>query len=80
MRRIFIGLSLLVLLPVCLAIALSATGTINSSSLHMILNNMAGLSGPPANENVVRQSYKVPEGFMPGWDFRAERHVPYAGQ
>ena len=63
MRRIFIGLSLLVLLPVCLAIALSATGTINSSSLRMILNNMAGFSGPPANENVVRQSYKVPEGF-----------------
>ena len=63
MRRIFIGLSLLVLLPVCLAIALSATGTINSSSLRMILNNMAGLSGPPANKIVVRQRYDVPEGF-----------------
>lgn len=63
MRRIFIGLSLLVLLPVCLALALLATGTIDSTSLRMMLNNMAGLSGPAANDGVVRQRYQVPEGF-----------------
>lgn len=63
MRRIFIGLGLLALLPVCAALALLATGTIDSTSLRMMLNNMAGVAGPAANEDILRQRYKVPEGF-----------------
>jgi len=46
-----------------LAGAMLATGTIDSSSLRMILNVMAGVSGPVANDGVVRQRYKVPDGF-----------------
>jgi glucose/arabinose dehydrogenase len=64
MRRLFIGLGLLALLPVCLVLAMLATGAIDTTSLRMILNVMAGVSGPPAEDSVLRQRYQVPEGFI----------------
>ena len=63
MRRIFIGLALLALIPACLLIGLRVTGTMTASSLHMILNVMAGVSGPPAEEGILHQRYQVPAGF-----------------
>ncbi len=63
MRKLLIGLGLLVLLAAAMAGAMLATGTIDSNSLRMILNVMAGVSGPAVNDGVVRQRYKVPEGF-----------------
>ncbi len=63
MRKFLIGLGLLVLLAVGVAGGMLATGVIDSSSLRMILNVMAGVSGPAVNDGVVRQRYKVPEGF-----------------
>ncbi len=63
MRRVFIVLGLLALLPICAALALLATGTIDSTSLRMMLNIMVGVSGPAASEDIVRRRYTVPEGF-----------------
>ncbi len=63
MRKFLIGLGLLVLLLVTVAVAMLATGTIDSSSLRMVLNVMAGVSGPVSNDAVVQQRYAVPEGF-----------------
>lgn len=63
MRKLLIGLGFLLLLLLGVAGAMLATGTIDSSSLRMILNVMAGVSGPAANEGVVHQRYTVPEGF-----------------
>ena len=54
MRKFLIGLGLLVFVTLSLAVAMLATGTIDSSSLRMILNVMAGVSGPAANAGVVR--------------------------
>ena len=70
MRKFLIGLGLLVLLTLGLAVAMLATGTIDSSSLRMLLNVMSGVSGPVADEGTVRQRYKVPDGFT----LRAVRH------
>jgi len=63
MRGILIGLALLLLIPLCLVAALLVTGTINASSLQMILNNMVGIEGPPADASAVQQHYEVPAGF-----------------
>jgi len=63
MRRIFIGLALLALIPACLIIGLLVTGTVDPSSLRMILNVMMGVAGPPADDDVLRQRYQVPGGF-----------------
>ena len=63
MRRIFIGLALLALIPACLVIGLLATGTMDASSLRMILNVMAGVAGPPAEQGALHQRYVVPAGF-----------------
>jgi glucose/arabinose dehydrogenase len=44
-------------------LALIATGTIDSSSLRMILNVMTGLEGPPATVAGVQQRFRLPPGF-----------------
>lgn len=63
MRKFLLGLVLLVVFTLGLAVAMLATGTIDTSSLRMLLNVMSGLSGPAANEGIVRQRYTVPDGF-----------------
>ena len=63
MRKILIGLVIVALLLACIPLALIASGTINSSSLRMILNVMAGVDGPAVNAEVVKQRYQLPEGF-----------------
>jgi glucose/arabinose dehydrogenase len=63
MRKFLIGLALLVLVTISLAVALLATGAIDGINLRMILNVMTGASGPAVTEDVVRQRFKVPEGF-----------------
>lgn len=63
MRKFLIALGIVGLLIVSIPVVLLATGTIDSSSLRMVLNVMAGISGPPASEGIVRERYQVPEGF-----------------
>jgi glucose/arabinose dehydrogenase len=64
MRKFFIGLALIVLLLGSVPVFLIATGTIDgATSLRILLNVMAGVSGPAADHEVVRQRYAVPEGF-----------------
>ena len=63
MRRIFTGLALLALIPACLVAGLLVTGTINTASLHMLLNNMVGIAGPPADAGTVQRRLEVPADF-----------------
>ncbi|NQX89350.1 MAG: PQQ-dependent sugar dehydrogenase [Halioglobus sp.] len=63
-RRIFIVFALLALLPIGLTLVLLAAGTIDRSSVRMVLNVMTGLSGPAAEETLLRQRYAVPDGFV----------------
>ncbi|MEZ5501128.1 MAG: PQQ-dependent sugar dehydrogenase [Halioglobus sp.] len=63
MRKFLIAAGIVVLLLASVPAVLLATGTIDSSSLRMILNVMSGVSGPAANEEVVRHRYTVPAGF-----------------
>jgi glucose/arabinose dehydrogenase len=62
-RKILIALLLLLLIIAAIPLGLLATGTIDSSSLRMILNVMTGLGGPPTSDETVQQRYRVPEGF-----------------
>ena len=64
MRKLFIGLGILVLLLAAIPLGLMATGTISSSSLRMILNVMTGLAGPSTSRDTVQQRYQVPDGFQ----------------
>ena len=63
MRKILIGLGVIVLLIAGLIGGLIASGQIGTSSVAMLLNTMLGLSGPAATEDTVRQRYQVPDGF-----------------
>jgi glucose/arabinose dehydrogenase len=63
MRNFLVLLAVLALLITGLAGVMLGTGIIDSSSLRMLLNVMAGVSGPEANDTVVRQRYTVPDGF-----------------
>jgi glucose/arabinose dehydrogenase len=72
MRKFLMGLGLLVLLLASLAGVMLASGSIdrtglrtilNFTSLRMILNVMSGVSGPAVDAGIVRQRYKVPDGF-----------------
>jgi len=63
MRIFLIGLAFLLVLLAGAASVLVATGTIDSNSLRMILNVMAGVSGPAANASEVQRRYTVPKGF-----------------
>jgi len=42
------------------------TGTIDPGSIRMVLNVMTGRGGPPVNETLVGQRYRVPPGFVVG--------------
>lgn len=63
MRKILVGLLIVVALIASIPLFLMATGTIDSSSLRMVLNVMAGVPGPGTDPATVRQRYQVPEGF-----------------
>ena len=63
MRKILIALGIVALLIVSIPVVLLATGTIDSTSLRMMLNVMAGVGGPSADEGTLRQRYQVPQGF-----------------
>jgi glucose/arabinose dehydrogenase len=63
MRKFLIGLGAIVLLLASVPALLLATGTIDSTSLRMMLNVMAGISGPTASIDILQRRYTVPEGF-----------------
>jgi glucose/arabinose dehydrogenase len=63
LRKLFIGVGLVLALLVCVSLALLASGTINLNSPRMVLNLITGLDGPPANAKKVEQRFSVPEGF-----------------
>lgn len=63
MRKLLIALLILVGLPVVLILLMLASGTITSSSIKMMLNVVAGVGGPDADEGVVQQRYRLPDGF-----------------
>jgi glucose/arabinose dehydrogenase len=63
MRKILIGLGVLILLIAGLIGGLMATGQIATSSLPILLNTILGVPGPAANDATVRQRYQVPDGF-----------------
>lgn len=63
MRKILIGLLVLLLLIAAIPLGLMATGTIDSTSLRMVLNVMTGMAGPTTDADTVEQQYRVPEGF-----------------
>lgn len=63
LRKLLIGLLLVAVLLACIPLVLIATGTIDSSSLRMILNVMTGLDGPAATAGAVQRRFKLPEGF-----------------
>jgi glucose/arabinose dehydrogenase len=62
-RKILIGLLVLLLLIAAIPLGLMATGTIDSTSLRMVLNVMTGMAGPTTDADTVEQQYRVPEGF-----------------
>ena len=63
MRKFLATLSVLILIIAAIPVALIASGTIDSTSIRMMLNVMAGLSGPEAESAVVKQRYQLPPGF-----------------
>lgn len=63
MRKFLMVLGVLVLLLVSLPVVLLATGTIDPTSLRMVLNVMVGAEGPAADEATARERYSLPEGF-----------------
>lgn len=63
MRKVFITLAVIVLVIASIPIALIGTGTIDTTSVRMILNVMTGMPGPEADAGTVQQRYRVPPGF-----------------
>lgn len=63
MRKLLVGLLIIVVVPGVVYLAALAKGIINTSSLMMILNVMLGLRGPEADQQTVAQRYEVPPGF-----------------
>jgi glucose/arabinose dehydrogenase len=64
LRKFLIGLVVVIVLVASVPLALLATGTIDSSSLRMMLNVMAGVGGSGTSASLVEQRYRVPEGFQ----------------
>jgi len=60
---VLIGLLIAMVLVASIPLVLMATGTIDSSSLRMILNVFAGVGGPKATGAMARQRFHLPEGF-----------------
>lgn len=63
MRKLLLGLGLVVLLIAGLAGVLVGTGIIGGSSLRMLLNSMLGVGGPVASADALHNRLQVPEGF-----------------
>ena len=63
MRKLFIGIAVVLALLICTLLVMLASGTINLNSARMVLNLFIGLEGPPANAQKVEQRFSVPEGF-----------------
>ena len=63
MRKLVIGLLAVLVLLASIPLTLIATGTIDTSSLRMILNVMAGVDGPTATAADVKQRFVLPDGF-----------------
>jgi len=63
MRKLLYVLLIVMLLPLMGIGALLATGTIDTTSLRMMLNVMTGMGGEEVTEDLARQRFKVPEGF-----------------
>jgi glucose/arabinose dehydrogenase len=62
-RKLLIGLLAVIILLACIPLALLATGTIDSNSLRMILNVMAGVGGPTPTAATVQDRLRLPQGF-----------------
>ena len=63
LRKFLIGLVVVLVLIASVPLFLIATGTIDSTSLRMMLNVMTGMPGPATDAGSVQQRYQVPEGF-----------------
>lgn len=63
MRKFLLALGVLLLLVLSIPTALLLTGTIDRTSLSMMLNVMLGTSGPQADATTVAQRYQLPPGF-----------------
>ena len=63
MRKLLIALGLLFLLVASVPLVMLATGTIDTTSLRMMLNVMTGMSGPGADQATAERRYRVPQGF-----------------
>jgi glucose/arabinose dehydrogenase len=63
MRKFLIGLGIVVCLVASIPAYLLFTGSIDATSIRMVLNVATGVPGPAASDAVVRQRYLVPEGF-----------------
>ncbi len=63
LRKLLYILFALLLLPVLGIGALVAMGTIDTSSVRMMLNVMAGVGGPEADDDIVNTRYQLPSGF-----------------
>lgn len=62
MRKLLLGLAVVLVLLASVPLLLLASGTISTSSLRMILNVMAGVSGPAADASTLGR-YRLPPGF-----------------
>ena len=63
MKKFLIGLLAVAVLVAAVPLVLMATGTIDSSSLRMILNVMTGLGGPATSAGAVQRRLQLPDGF-----------------
>jgi len=63
LRKALTGFLIIVLLIAAVPVGLIMSGTIDSSSLRMILNVMTGLGGPGATAGKVQQRLQLPEDF-----------------
>jgi len=63
MRKLFVFVAVIVLFIAAIPIGLIVSGTIDTTSLRMMLNVVAGVSGPSADAETIQQRYRVPQGF-----------------
>jgi glucose/arabinose dehydrogenase len=63
LKKFLIGLVVVVVLLASVPLFLLATGTIDSTSIRMVMNVMTGMGGPATSAASVQQRYRVPDGF-----------------
>ena len=63
LRKLFIGIAVVLGVLVCILLIMLASGTVNLDSPRMALNLLIGLEGPPADAQKVEQRFSVPDGF-----------------